>query len=255
MPLAYRFFTWVRGSRDGDRHRWRRVDEAGTGGGVISQVLKGMCRPIFPAPTVFINGHLHCHHQLSTMFMNCAGPEGPGNTIGQVIFNGPMYYAEVGPGGTIPSETNPPPQAESFAEGGCMPKLDKLPGSSLGGLQDIVGLAQQAYNLSKTDWKNPASVLGAIGGLAGMAGLGGFAQAAQMAAGVAGMATADWSNPGAAMGAAMNAAGSMFGSSGRSTGGKPGFGTINGIAGPVAIGGSSSGGSDVKLPPGVTPCF
>lgn len=229
-------------------------DEGGVGGGVASQVFKGMCRPVVPVPTVRINGQMHTHHQMTLMLMNCAGPEGPCNTLGQVLFIGPMYNAEVGPGGTIPAESNPPPQAESFAEGGCMPKLDQMPGAGGGGLGDIVGLAQKAYSLATTDWSNPSAVLGAIGGVAGMAGLGGLSQAASLASGAVGLATADWSNPGSALGAAMGVAGPMLGGGGGGSS-NSGMGTINGIAGPIPVAHSSSGYSGPKLPPGVVPCF
>ncbi|MFN9606523.1 MAG: DUF4150 domain-containing protein, partial [Planctomycetota bacterium] len=55
-------------------------DEAGVGGGVMSQVFKGMCRPVVPLPTVRVNGQRHQHHQLSFMLMNCSVPDGPFNT-------------------------------------------------------------------------------------------------------------------------------------------------------------------------------
>jgi Domain of unknown function (DUF4150) len=232
-------------------------DEAGVGGGFMSQVFKGMCRPVVPVPTVRINGQMHTYHQQTLMLMNCAGPDGPCNTLGQVRFIGPMYNADVGPAGTIPAESNPPAKAESFAEGGCMPKLNQLPGASSGGLGDIVGLAQKAYSLATTDWSNPGAVLGAIGGVAGMAGLGGLSQAASVVQGAVGFATADWSNPGSALGAAMGVAGRMLG--GMMGGGVGntinGIGTINGIAGPIPVAHSSTGSSGPKLPPGVVPCF
>jgi hypothetical protein len=232
-------------------------DEGGVGGGVASQVFKGMCRPVVPVPTVRINGQMHTYHQQTLMLMNCAGPEGPCNTLGHVKYILPMYNADVGPAGTIPADSNPPVSAESFAEGGCMPGLDQIPGMS-GGLGDIVGLAQKAYGLATTDWSNPAAALGAIGGLAGMAGLGGLAQAANLASGVAGLATADWSNPGAAMGAAMGIAGPLLGGMmGGSGGGGSGngFDTIPGVAGPIPVASTGSSGGAVSLPPGIVPCF
>ncbi len=233
-------------------------DEAGAGLGVVSQVTKGMCRPVIPALTVRVNGQLHTHHQMTLMLMNCAGPEGPCNTLGHLKYLGPMLNADVGPGGTIPVDPNPPIRAESFAEGGCMPKLDSV-GSALGGggLGDIVGLAQKAYGLATTDWSNPSAALGAIGGLAGMAGMGNLAQAAKLASGAAGLATADWSNPGSAIGAAMGVAGPMLGSltGGASTSSDNGMGTVPGIAGSIPIAKTLPGASSSRLPPGINPCF
>ncbi len=226
-------------------------DEAGVGGGVMSQVFKGMCRPVVPVPTVRINGQMDTHHHQTLMLMNCAGPNGPCNTLGHVKFIGPMFNASVGPAGTIPAESNPPVAAESFAEGGCLPKLEQMAGAS-GGLNDIVGMAQQAYSLATMDWSNPSAVLGALGGVAGMAGLGSLSQAASLASGAAGLATADWSNPGAALGAAMGVAGPMLGGAMGGGNSSSGMGTINGIAGPIPVAHTSSQGG-LKLPPGVVP--
>jgi hypothetical protein len=245
-------------------------DEGGIGGGVMSQVFKGMCRPVVPVPTVRINGHMHTYHQKTLMLMNCAGPEGPGNTIGHVKFNGPMYSADVGPGGTIPAGSNPPVEPESFVEGGCLPKIDSLPGAGGGGLGDIIGLAQTAYSLATTDWSNPSAVLGAIGGFAGMAGLGSLSQAASLASGAVGLATADWSNPGAALGAAMGVAGPMLGGLGGSGssgvglfgGGQSGSDSSNagidiipGIAGDIPIVRPKASRTGSQFPPGIVPCF
>ncbi|MCA9062808.1 MAG: DUF4150 domain-containing protein [Planctomycetaceae bacterium] len=191
-------------------------DEAGVGGGVVSQMLKGFCKPFVPVTTVRINKQFANHNDICYMLMNGASPEGPFNTIGQVLFLGPVFCADVGPGGKIPAGSNPPVQAESFVEGGCMPDIGGLPGSDGSGLGDIIGMAKQAYSLATTDWSNPSAVLGAIGGAAGMAGLGSVAQAAQIAQQGYSLATADWSNPGAAMGAVMGIAGPVLGSYGSS---------------------------------------
>ncbi|MEZ6129828.1 MAG: PAAR-like domain-containing protein [Planctomycetaceae bacterium] len=233
-------------------------DESGVGGGVMSQVFKGMCRPVVPVPTVRINGQMHTYHQQTLMLMNCAGPEGPANTLGHVKFIAPMYNADVGPGGTIPADSDPPAKAESIAEGGCMSKLDGLLGADGGGFGDIVGMAQTAYSLATTDWSNPGAVLGAIGGIAGMAGLGSLAQAANLAQGAVGLATADWSNPGAALGAAMGVAGPMLGGmmGGGGSASKPGgMDVIPGIGGDIPIARPKTGHGGSKFPPGVVPCF
>ncbi|MBN1853270.1 MAG: DUF4150 domain-containing protein [Pirellulales bacterium] len=224
-------------------------DEAGIGGGVNSNTFKGMCKPIIPVPTVRVNKQMINHHQLTLMWMNCLGPEGQGNTIGSVKFIGLMMSGPVGPGGTVPSNSNPPANAESIAEGGCMPKLDALGGLG-GGLENIVGLAKQAYSLATTDWSNPSAVLGTIGGVAGMAGMGNVAQAAQATQLGYSLATADWSNPGAAMGAAMGIASPMIASSssGKSAP-NPSFPNTKDLGG---SGGWKEG--KTRLPPGVIMC-
>ena len=242
-------------------------DESGVGGGVVSQVFKGMCRPVMPVPTVRINGQFHNHHQCSLMLMNCAGPEGPANTLGHVKFVGPMYNAPVAPGGKI-SGGNPPVASESAAEKSCMPGLDSLMpggGGSGGGLGDIVGMAQKAYGLATTDWGDPAAALGAISGVAGMAGLGGLSKAAGLGSKVAGLATADWSNPGSAMGAVMGVAGpivggAMTGGSESSSGGGGGFtppaGTFPGggfAAGAPTMDIPSDNQGTPNFPPGIIP--
>lgn len=214
-------------------------DESGVGGGVVSQVFKGMCRPVVPIPTVRINGQFHNSHQVSLMEMNCAGPNGPANTLGHVKFIGPMYNAPVAPAGKV-SMCNPPLEAESSKEKSCLPGLDSLMpggGGSGGGLGDIVKLGQTAYGLAKTDWSDPAAALGAISGVAGMAGLGGLSKAAGLGSQVAGLATADWSNPGSAIGAVMGVAGPLLGGG---SGGSSGLGgALGGIGG--ALGGLGGG--------------
>ena len=185
--------------------------EAGIGGGIMSSAYKGFCRPIIPALKVRVNGNLHTHHEDTLMLMNCMGPDGPFNTIGYLKFLGPMYNADVGPNGTVPTGTNPPVVADSFVEGGCLPKLDSIPGlGGSSGLGDIVDLAQKAYNLATTDWSNPGAALGAIGNLAGLAGLGGLSEAAAMARQGYQLATTDWSDPGAAVAAATGIAGTIL---------------------------------------------
>ena len=192
-------------------------DEAGIGGGVVSGVFKGFCRPITPVPTVRTNGFPTCRHDYTQFLMNCAGPDGPANTIGKVVYLGAMLSAPVGPGGSLPSGANSIVAAESPGELGCLGSLDSIPGMG-GGLSDIVGLAQKAYNLAKTDWSNPMAALGAIGGLAGMAGLGSVARTAALAQKAYGLAKTDWSNPGAAVGAALGIAGPVIGAANSGSG-------------------------------------
>src|SRR5262249_55516716 len=160
-----------------------------------SNVNMGFCRPITHMPTVHVNGHDILNHQEEFMWMNCAGPEGPGNTVGRLYFFGFMTAASVPDSGDIPSG-DPPVWAERSAESGFMSSV----GSQFSSAEGIVGMAKQAYGLGTMDWSNPGSVLGAIGGVAGLGGLGDVAQMAGLAQMGYGLATTDWSNPAAALG-------------------------------------------------------
>jgi hypothetical protein len=137
-------------------------DEAGSGGGVLSGVNKGFCRPIdgTSSKTVRANKSFVDYHEGTYMFMNCAGPDGQFNTIGRVIFLGNMLPGPVAPGAKVPK--------------GCVEGSSSLLAdieSKFGDLKDLIGKAKQLYALAKTDWSDPAAVLGAMGGLAGIAGL------------------------------------------------------------------------------------
>ncbi|MBK8253077.1 MAG: DUF4150 domain-containing protein [Polyangiaceae bacterium] len=81
-------------------------DEAGTGGGIISGVNKGWCRPITYSSTVKSNGKPIVFHT-SLYWMNCAGPDGPGNTIGIARFVKDFRQVYIGPLGEICGATNP----------------------------------------------------------------------------------------------------------------------------------------------------
>jgi hypothetical protein len=60
-------------------------DEPGSLGGVKSGVNKGWCRPQSNKTSVFVNGaELLLNNNLYEM--NCSGPEGPGNTIGRLMY-------------------------------------------------------------------------------------------------------------------------------------------------------------------------
>jgi hypothetical protein len=137
-------------------------DEAGVGGGVLSGVNKGFCRPIdgTSSKTVRANNAFVDYHEGTYMFMNCAGPDGQFNTIGRVVFLGNMLPGPVAPGGKVP---------KSCVEGSSSLLADIE--SQFGDLNDLIGKAKQLYALAQTDWSNPAAVLGAMGGLAGIAGL------------------------------------------------------------------------------------
>ena len=58
-------------------------NEAGTGGGAVSGVHQGWCRPVTNKPNFFVNGHQVIQND-SVFEMNCAGPEGPSNTLGRL---------------------------------------------------------------------------------------------------------------------------------------------------------------------------
>lgn len=62
-------------------------DEPGTGGGIISGVNLGYCRPIEHSGTVRVHGKYIVRHG-DLMAMNCAGPNGPGNTYGRIVYIG-----------------------------------------------------------------------------------------------------------------------------------------------------------------------
>lgn len=72
-------------------------DEPGVGGGVKSGVNLGFCRPIQHAETYRVNGQWVVRNS-DDMDMNCAGPTGPGNTVGKII------YAGTGPVDQLPED-------------------------------------------------------------------------------------------------------------------------------------------------------
>jgi hypothetical protein len=75
-------------------------DEAGVGGGVISGVNMGCCKPIEHSSTVRVEGQWIVRHG-DMMDMNCAGPKGVGNTKGRILFLIAMKMARVNPDGSI----------------------------------------------------------------------------------------------------------------------------------------------------------
>lgn len=60
-------------------------DEAGTKGGVKSGVNGGWCKPISKKFTVFVGGYELIQND-NLYEMNCAGPEGSGNTVGRLLY-------------------------------------------------------------------------------------------------------------------------------------------------------------------------
>lgn len=90
-------------------------DEAGTGGGVVSGVNIGYCRAITYSSTVRAQGHNIVYHS-AEYWMNCSGPDGPGNTTGRVIYVENIEAVYIGPLGTIEGSTNPTPKPETKEE-------------------------------------------------------------------------------------------------------------------------------------------
>lgn len=179
-----------------------RCDEPGVGGGILSGVNMGFCRPIdgTSSTTVKVNGSFVDYHVGTYMFMNCAGPEGPFNTIGQVIFLGNMLPGPVSPSGKVPKSC-------ILGDSGMLADLK----SKFGDIEGLIKKGKQLYSLAQTDWSNPSAVLGAMGGLAGIAGLQDIAKAAGTAKELYDvgnkLANTDWSDPAQALSAVAGAAG------------------------------------------------
>lgn len=177
-------------------------NEAGVGGGVTSGVNKGFCRPITASSTVLANGQFVCRHEHTQMDMNCAGPEGPGNTVGKLIYLGAMVPAALGPdGGALDTSMSIAPQS-------LLDTLGLTP-------EKIVGMTNKAVALTQVDWDNPSAVLGGIGGLVSSAGFGDFGGGLSVAGKGVGLADADWSNPATAL-SALGVAGGVAGLGGSS---------------------------------------
>jgi len=159
-------------------------NEAGVGGGVKSGVNMNHCKPIenTHSTTVRVNGEYVLYHD-GFMEMNCAGPEGPGNTIGKVIYQGPSCSAQMSPG-------DPSVCPETEQEGNFLSKF----GKRLLSPEGVIGMAQMVPNLVNMDWSNPAAVLGSLGNIAGLGGLDAVAKAASLGAQAYNLSQADWSD-------------------------------------------------------------
>ena len=94
-------------------------DEAGLGGGVRSGVNMGMCRPKVASSSVRINGQYVVRHT-DEIEMNCAGPEGPSNTTGKVMYVPVGTPLAVGPMGEVAGDTDPPVEPETPEEIGFL---------------------------------------------------------------------------------------------------------------------------------------
>lgn len=60
-------------------------NEPGSNDGIKSGVNKGYCRPISKKTSVFVNGAELIEND-NMYDMNCAGPNGPGNTVGKLVY-------------------------------------------------------------------------------------------------------------------------------------------------------------------------
>lgn len=206
FDCAVNFSTDVRFRKQWAFHEDSRLstvigNKEGVGGGILSGVNFGFCRPIdgTSSSTVRVNGSFVCYHEGTYVFMNCAGPEGPWNTIGKIYFLGNMLPGPVSPSCKIPKS--------SFC--GFPDVMSDLQ-NSVGSVDKLVKNAQLLYDLAQTDWSNPSAVLGAIGGVAGIAGLQDVQAAAKKIkktydAGQQLMDT-DWSDPKQALAAVAGAA-------------------------------------------------
>jgi hypothetical protein len=67
-------------------------DEAGTGGGLISGVNCGYCRPIEHSATFKAEGH-YLVREGDLVAMNCAGPDGLANTYGRIVIQNKIASA------------------------------------------------------------------------------------------------------------------------------------------------------------------
>ncbi|TKD02443.1 PAAR-like domain-containing protein [Polyangium fumosum] len=69
-------------------------DEQGTGGGILSKVNLGYCRPVEHSGTVKAHKQ-YVVRQGDLMYMNCNGPDGPWNTFGRIEYIGTGSAGEV----------------------------------------------------------------------------------------------------------------------------------------------------------------
>ena len=116
-------------------------DEPGVGGGVISQVNMGMCRPMpgTTSDTFRVGGEWLIHSDMTQMEMNCNGPDGPGNTIGQVTWSeSAPSTVTIGPDGQITGLTNPAVLPETEEEKGFFGRMKDKASGALSAVGDAI---------------------------------------------------------------------------------------------------------------------
>jgi len=137
-------------------------DEAGSAGGVSSGVNVGYCRPIKGkhSTTVRVNGEYVLYHS-GLMDMNCAGPEGTGNTVGIICFLGLSCSAAISPGEEKQPCDPETPQEEIFLENlpdkvkECLKKKFENIFEKIKDAADIRKDFEKILDIiSKTDWKD-----------------------------------------------------------------------------------------------------
>lgn len=163
-------------------------DEAGVGGGVVSGVNKGCCRPLTASTTVRSNGKFVCRHETTLMEMNCAGPKGVGNTVGKLVYLGAMVPGPKASNGGV---------LDTSVQG----VLDQLVKSLDLSAEKIIKLTGIATKMATMDWSDPSAILGQLGALAGQTGFGDIAAGLSKAKEAVDLAELDWSDPAAVLGA------------------------------------------------------
>jgi hypothetical protein len=151
-------------------------DEPGIGGGVKSGVNLGFCKPIKEwSSTVKTEGHFTCRHD-TLMEMNCAGPDGPGNTVGKVIYVECYSCANVTPAGEVKvdrrrdaesrsSESSPQDSSTEDSQGGnksdAPNEQPATPASPSNSTPPASPLEQQAHDLRNagTELANQATAV------------------------------------------------------------------------------------------------
>lgn len=188
-------------------------NEAGTLGGILSGVNKGACRPINFVPTVRVNNKNVLYHNDNFCFMNCAGPDGPFNTIGKLycldeMATGPAANPEDPMAGDPAIALTPEEASAMGGKPSLISKIANTPGMG-------VKLAKMAYGVSQNGF-SPEAVLGGLGSIAGVAGFDGLAKTANLGLQAKKLADTDWNNPAAALAAlsgAVSLGGAMSGMS------------------------------------------
>lgn len=146
-------------------------NEPGSMGGVKSGVNKNYCRPTSHSSSVKVNGHYVLYKDGTKLDMNCAGAEGPANTIGKLRWSGSTKSVEPIKDGRAKSSPSFVPETE--AEKSFLVKL-----TSTSGIQQFAGMAPK---LLQTNWSNPTTLLGALPGFAKLGGLKSFSKYTSMA--------------------------------------------------------------------------